>query len=959
MSDETTRNDQDSIPTELPATRDLDPSRSGGAIDDTQEKQIGPYRLLEPLGEGGMGQVWLAEQTEPVKRKVALKVIKPGMDSKQVVARFEAERQALALMDHPAIAKVYDAGTTPRGRPYFVMEYVQGVPITAYCDERTLSNRDRLQLFMRVCEGVQHAHQKAVIHRDLKPSNVLVAEQDGKPAPKIIDFGVAKAIKENLTDKTIQTQLGGMIGTPAYMSPEQAVIGEQDIDTRTDVYALGVMLYELLVGTLPFEMKELQQAGFEAMIKKIREEDPPRPSSRVSTLSGRSEEAAVRRGTMLPTLRRELSGDLDWIAMRALEKERERRYASPSEFAADVARFLSNEPVVARPPSPAYLAKKFVRRHRWGVSAAAVGVLLLIAFAATMSVQANRIARERDIAEQMVTFQEDMLGEIDLPTMGLSLLDYVAGRVGGDPAAFRAITAGVNTTDLAVSVLDRTILSRALETLDDRFADRPLIDSRLRGTIGSLYLDLGRWDRAEPLLSAVLEANERDLGRDHPVTLDSIHELARLYMQQTRYDEAEALLLEALEGRERKLGPHHRATIDTLETLAILYNAQGQLDEAEVVARDILDRVRSTRDEDHIDSIEGRELLASIFTNQGRYAETEAILSETVATKTRLYGRDDERTLGSMDNLALALSSVGRLDEATELAAETLTLYRERVGNDHPYTLDAMNHLGNLYRMQGRFDEADALYVEALDGRRRVTGADHLGTISVRFNIATSYMVQGRFDEAEPILLDVFDARTRILGEDHADTLDAVSNIAALYLNHNRFDEAEPWARKAVDRRRRVLGAEHPSTLDAVNNLAILEWRLQRYDAAERLMREKLAIVRKSHGDSSSHEVSTLSVLQTILLAKGERAGAVDVSVELVGALERDSGAEPQVKAIALYNLACLYALEGRRDAALEAFSKAVDAGFADVELMKTDTDLDSIRGVEFDAILDKVDPSG
>src|SRR5262245_50337583 len=340
---------------------------------------VGPYRPLQKLGEGGMGEVWLAEQTEPIRRKVALKLIKAGMDTKHFVARFEAERQALALMDHPTIARVFDAGATPRGLPYFVMEYVQGEPITAYCDRQRLTMRERLELLSRICEGVQHAHQKGIIHRDLKPSNVLVAIQGGRPVPKIIDFGVAKATAQRLTERTMYTELGALIGTPEYMSPEQAEMTGLDVDTRTDVYALGVILYELLTGALPFDPKELRAAGFDEIRRRIREVDPPRPSTKVSTLGERATESARRRGTEPAKLVSRLRGDLDWITMKALEKDRTRRYGSPMELAADIARHLGDEPVQARPPSVAYRTRKFIRRHRLGAAAAAFISLTLVA----------------------------------------------------------------------------------------------------------------------------------------------------------------------------------------------------------------------------------------------------------------------------------------------------------------------------------------------------------------------------------------------------------------------------------------------------------------------------------------------------------------------------------------------------------------------------------------------------
>ncbi|HMC60946.1 MAG TPA: serine/threonine-protein kinase, partial [Candidatus Solibacter sp.] len=361
---------------------------------------IGPYRLIEKIGEGGMAEVWRGEQTTPVRRTVAIKLIKAGMETKAMIARFESERQALALMDHPAIARVFDAGATAEGMPYFVMEYVPGMPITEYCDKYRLSTRERLELFMQVCEGVQHAHQKAIIHRDLKPSNVLISVQDGKPAIKIIDFGVAKALAQRLTEKTMFTEMGMLVGTPEYMSPEQAELTGRNVDTRTDVYSLGLILYELLVGALPFDSRELRRAGFAEILRRIREEDPPRPSTRLRTLGDSLAESARNRKTEPGVLARQLQVDLDWIAMKALEKDQTRRYGSPSDLAAEIGRYLRDEPVLASPPSVAYRAGKFARRHRAGVGVAAGVFLLLLGFAITMTVQARRIARERDRANR-------------------------------------------------------------------------------------------------------------------------------------------------------------------------------------------------------------------------------------------------------------------------------------------------------------------------------------------------------------------------------------------------------------------------------------------------------------------------------------------------------------------------------------------------------------------------------
>ena len=361
------------------ATLQIDPREAAGGT-------IGPYKLLDELGAGGMGTVYLAEQEKPVRRRVAVKVIKQGLDTAQVIARFEAERQALALMDHANIARVLDAGTTLAGRPYFVMELVQGVPITRYCDTHRVPLRGRLELFLPVCRAVQHAHQKGIIHRDLKPSNILVTLRDEKPVPKIIDFGIAKATTQRLTERTLYTQHGQLIGTPDYMSPEQAGLGGLDVDTRSDVYSLGAVLYELLCGETPFGHARLKQLDFVTMLNVIYEEDPPSLSRRVTELGAKAGDVARSRDVEPQKLFQSLRGELDWIVTKALEKERTRRYESASSFAADIERYLADQPVEAGPPSKTYRLQKFVRRNRAalvaGIAGAAIlGALVLYRFA--------------------------------------------------------------------------------------------------------------------------------------------------------------------------------------------------------------------------------------------------------------------------------------------------------------------------------------------------------------------------------------------------------------------------------------------------------------------------------------------------------------------------------------------------------------------------------------------------
>jgi non-specific serine/threonine protein kinase/serine/threonine-protein kinase len=598
----------------------------------------------------------------------------------------------------------------------------------------------RLALFMRVCEGVQHAHQKAVIHRDLKPSNVLVTVTDGEATPKIIDFGVAKATAHRLTEKTVYTELGVLIGTPAYMSPEQADLTGQNIDTRTDVYSLGVLLYELLTGALPFDPQELRAAGFDEIRRRIREIDPPRPSTRLENLPGDTSTVSARNRDTLPaTLVRQLRRELDWITMRALEKDRTRRYATPSELATDIGRFLRDEPVLAGPPSGLYRAKKYVKRHAWGVTAAIVAVAGLAAFAVLMAIQSARIADERDAARQaeaelqdVAAFQAGMINGIDPKAAGRRVTANLAGRiadahrergaseeqVAAALAAHEALLDGVNMTDVALDLLDENILARAVQTLEDRFADQPLVDARLRKVIGDTYRTLGRLEPAETQLRRSLETRKRLLGDDHPYTLASTQNLAKLYKDQRRFDEAEELFLQALRGRERTLGP------------------------------------------------------------------------------------DDPSVLSSRGNLAVTYLAQGRHEEAERLMLEQLAAWRRVAGDDDRRTIISMNNIGVLYLKQGRFDEAEPLFVESLDARRRLFGDDDRDTLVSMHNLALVYRNQERYEEAEALLVEVLEKRRRLLGDVHPETIRCMHNLALVYRNLGRAEEAAEFE-AFVERARR------------------------------------------------------------------------------------------------------------------------------------------------------------
>jgi serine/threonine protein kinase/Flp pilus assembly protein TadD len=618
--------------------------------------RIGSYVLRERIGGGGMGEVWRAEQTSPVRRTVAVKLIRAGMASHQVLARFEAERQALALMDHPCIAKVFDAGVTGRGQPYFVMEHVPGAPITDYCDERRLETKERLKLFEQVCEGVQHAHEKAVLHRDIKPTNILVTEVNGKPLPKIIDFGVAKATTRKLTEETLHTEVGQIIGTPEYMSPEQADPTSEDVDTRTDVYSLGVVLYELLVGALPFDPDELRKAGFEGILKTLREKDPHRPSTKISALGKRTTEIARARRTEPRRLAGQLNGDLDWIVMRSLEKDRYRRYGSPRELAQDVQRYMSNQPVLARPPSAAYRSWKFVRRHRVGVGFAATIFLAVGVGLVMMTIQNARIAAARDEAMLVTTTLEEMLTSVD-PT-----------RSGRD-------------------VTVREALDETAKTLGEKFRNQPLVEARLRQTVGTVYHALGEYGAAEEHLQRAAEIRRERLGPEDSGTLDVSNHLARAYLGQGRSVEAEGLARETLELGRRFLGPEHPETVASMS------------------------------------------VLASAYWNQRRYEEAEALFREGLEIRRRLLGEEHPSTLRSMANLAATYTSQGHYDEAEALLRETLEIQRRISGEEHPSTLPVMTNLANTYAYRGRYEEAEVLQRKTLEIQRRLLGEEHPNTL--------------------------------------------------------------------------------------------------------------------------------------------------------------------------------------------------------------------------------------
>jgi len=699
--------------------------------------RIGAYRILQKIGEGGMGIVYEAEQEKPVRRKVALKLIKWGMDTKAVIGRFESERQALALMNHPNIASVYDAGATEEGRPYFAMELVHGEPITTYCDKQRLTVKERLALFIQVCEGVQHAHQKSIIHRDIKPSNILVSILDDRAVPKIIDFGVAKATSQKLTERTVYTELGQWVGTPEYMSPEQAEMTGLDIDTRTDVYSLGVVLYELLSGAQPFDATELRRAGFDGIRRILREEEPPKPSTKVHSLGRTSTDSAKNRRVELPALERELCGDLDWITMKALEKDRTRRYGSPAELATDISRHLKHEPVLASPPSTLYRAGKFVRRHRTGVATAAVLLALLVSFAATMTVQSVRIARERNRAEHEAA-KSRAINEFLLNVLGTA-----------NPRTGRGTSATI------VEALDS-----ASGEIDRFFPNDPEIRAAVQNSIGLTYMEIGRYDDAESLLQAALRLRREVLGDKHPGVVESLNSLAELalsrgdrvgaetllreavligrslppreqlhlansldslgflVMRNGGYDDARSLHEEALSIFRKLQGEESREVHMVLHNLGVLAEYRGDFETAESLYKSSL-RYDKHEGLTNLDTAVNVSNLGWLCYEQGRFSTAEQHFRRALAIVDKIIDTPNPGSAGVLSDLAMTLVSLEEYEEATRLFEAALEIHPDLLAVESQRSAQRTSAHSKLLATMERYEEAEADLLPCLDLLKR------------------------------------------------------------------------------------------------------------------------------------------------------------------------------------------------------------------------------------------------
>ena len=799
---------------------------------------IGRYRIIRLLGEGGMGAVYEAEQEQP-RRRVALKAIRAGLASPEMLRRFEHEAQALGRLHHPGIAQIYEAGAADTGfgpQPYFAMEFIHGASLVRYAEEHRLNTQQRLELMARICEAVHHAHQRGIIHRDLKPGNILVDETG---QPKIVDFGVARATDLD-AQATRQTDSGQILGTLAYMSPEQVLADPLELDTRSDVYALGVILYELLAGRLPYQVSGLLPQA----VQTIREEDPARLSS----------------------IDRTYRGDVETIAAKAMEKDKARRYSSAAELGADIQRYLRNEPIVARRSTAAYQLRKFARRHSALVAGVAAAFFMLTAGVVASTWEAAQARRAEQEAlrqrDRAAAAQRTAQSERDRAVAAEQAATEERNRALAEKqhadtasAASKAISDFLQNDLLAQASAEnqarpdnrpdsdlkvRTALDRAAARIAGRFDSQPLVEADIRNTIALTYKQLGIYPEAQRQYERVRELRQRVLGADHRDTLRSMHALASVYTAQGKYALAEALMLQALRGERRVLGENSVDAHITAGGLASIYLLEGRLAEAEPLTVEAVDFRLRTSGPENPETLIAMNNLAVLYGQEGKHAEAEQLYTKVLEIRRRINGPEHPHTLNVMNNLSVALFSQGKYVAAESLLAPLVETTRRVLGDEHPWTLDVLYNLAFVYRCEGKLAAAEPLALKNLEVWRRTLGEQHPRTLSGATQLAVVYRLEGRFAEAETIATKTVETQRRVLGERHPNVATGMTNLGTLYQEEGKSAEADALLTKALVLDRRVLGSEHVATGTCLTALAKLRLAQDRYVEAESLLRESL-----------------------------------------------------------------------------------------------------------------------
>jgi eukaryotic-like serine/threonine-protein kinase len=766
---------------------------------------IGRYRIVRLLGEGGMGTVYEAEQEEP-RRRVALKVIKLGLASPDRLRRFRRESQALARLQHPGIAQIYESSTADTGfglQPYLAMEFIRGLPLKEYAEAHQLDSRQKLMLMVKVCQAVEHAHQRGLIHRDLKPGNILVDEAG---QPKILDFGVARITEEDAPEgdgqSTLQTGLGQVVGTLAYMSPEQVLGRPLEVDVRSDVYSLGVILYELMSGRLPYQVS---QRHLPEAVHTILEEEP----------------------ASLSSIDRTYRGDIETLTRKALEKDKTRRYASAADLVSDIQRYLADEPILARPPSASYQLGKFARRHRTlmaGLAAVFIVLLAGIAVTTSMAVRASRAEAEARAVNEFL--QNDVLAQA------------------GATAQARPGTAP--DPDLKV----RTALDRAAAGIAQRFDKQPLVEASIRQTIGNAYVDLGIYPEAQKHLQRALELRHGQLAEDHPDMLSVMNDLAWLYRNEGLFAKAEPIATKVLEIRRRTLGKADSDTLEAMNNLGLLYRYEGKLKQAVELFTEVLEiRPLTSGAVDRATSY-AMNNLGFVYQVEGKYQQAEAILSKVLDLRRRVNGPEHPYTLIATDNLAIVFYRERKYPEAESLFAKNLEVRRHVLGAEHPDTLDTMNNLGATFRAEGKWEQAEVVLSSVFETKRRVLGEENPSTLMSMLNVAVLHRYKGEYSEAEPLMVRAVNLQRRVLGEEHPDGLAGIYRLAALYTDEGKYPEAEPLFTKALKGQLRVLGETHPDTMNSEAGLGQLQLHEHKYTEAESILRGLLKGYEKAMPES-------------------------------------------------------------------------------------------------------------
>ncbi len=820
--------------------------------------------------------MWVAEQIHPVRRTVAVKFVKSGIDSETIKSRFEAERQALALMDHPNIAKLLDAGATIDGRPFLVMEYVKGVPITNFCDQATLKIQERLQLFITICHAVQHLHHKSIAHRDLKPSNVLVTLDDSRPFVKVIDFGIAKATGQQLVDKTLFTPFTQVLGTPLYMSPEQISHGGVGIDTRCDIYALGALLYELLIGTTPFDAKDFADKPPDEIFRVIREEEPQLPSAR---LNGSSDLAmiAANRGVEPNRLLRVIRGELDWVIVKCLEKDRNRRYDTPSALADDLQRYLNDEHVQACPPSAGYKVRKFMRRNKTvAVAAFIVAVVLIAGMVATSwgLISAER-ARQRESlradAEKSAKHQAlEREAEKEVALSFLSDRILMAARPKGEAGG------------LGHDVMLRSAIEAALPELQKSFRDQPLVEARLRMVIGESFWSLGEDKIAEEQFETARNIRLERLGAEHIDTIESSSRLIECWVDLGRYSDALRLCTQTLEQQRKVFGPDDTGVLHGTYFLADIYNELGRRGDALSLCEQTFKSQKARLGPEHPDVLVTQQLLAAIYYELGRYDEAVMVGEQIVGVLKARFGPDNDRVLMAKSTLADFYAGLGRHSKSLVLREETLAVQKARLGDDHATVLENMFQIADEYDALGRQSDALRLCDQALAILKVKYGTDHPSTLAGMQRLAASYVAVNRPTEA--IKLDeVALAKLRIkLGSDHPSTIACIHNLANSYSEIGRSGEAIKLREEAVATQMARFGPANMDTLVGMQNLASDYESVGRRDNALKVREETLAVMKRSLGPQHPEALKCMCDLANAYDAAGRRSDSIKMHEEIL-----------------------------------------------------------------------------